>query len=214
MKASVLSFFFLVTFNTSFSQTLAEWTQQKKTQRKYLIQQIAALQTHLQYLKKGYDIAHKGISTVKNIKNGEWDLHKDYFGSLTVVNPAIKNYARVADIVSMQVRMVKQVRSLINECRQRKLLNSGEIDYVVKVCDHLLSECLKNMEELIMVITSGQLEMKDDERIKMIETIYAAMQEKSVFLLSFGNSVTTLSKQRLYDKIELELSEKINDINR
>jgi hypothetical protein len=214
MKASILSFFFLVTFNTSFSQTLAEWTQQKKTQRKYLIQQIAALQTHLQYLKKGYDIAHKGITTVKNIKNGEWDLHKDYFGSLLLVNPAIKNYARVADIISVQVRMVKQVRSLIDECGQRKLLSPGEIDYVVKTCDHLLSECLKNMEELILVITSGQLEMKDDERIKMIETIYAAMQEKSVFLLSFGNSVTTLSKQRLYDKIELELSEKINDINR
>lgn len=214
MKASILSFFFLVTFNTSFSQTLAEWTQQKKTQREYLLHQIAALRTHLLYVKKGYDIAHEGISTIKNIKNGEWDLHRHYFGSLLLVNPAIKNYARVANIVSMQVRIVKQVRSLINECRQRKLLNSGEIDYVVKVCDHLLSECLENMEELILVITSGQLEMKDDERIKMIETIYAALQEKSVFLLSFGNSVTTLSKQRLYDKIELELSEKINDINR
>ena len=214
MKAIILSFFFLVTFNTSFSQTLAEWTQQKKTQRKYLLQQIAALRTHLQYVKKGYDIAHKGLSTIKSIKNGEWDLHKDYFGSLLIVNPAIKNYARVADIISMQVRMVKQVRSLIDECRQGKLLTPGEIDYVVKVCDHLLYECLKNMEELIMVITSGQLEMKDDERIKMIETIYAAMQEKSVFLMGFGNSITMLSKQRLYDKMELEVSEKINDINR
>ena len=214
MKAINLSFFFLVVFNTSFSQTVAEWTQQKETQRKYLLQQIAALRTYLQYVKKGYDIADKGISTVKNIKNGEWDLHKSYFGSLLIVNPAIKNYARVADIISMQIRMAKQVRSLINESKQRKLLNPGEIEYVAKICDHLLSECLKNMDELITVITSGELEMEDDERIKMIETIYTAMQDKSIFLLSFGNSITTLSKQRLHEKLEVEISEKLNAINR
>jgi hypothetical protein len=214
MKAIILSLSFLVMVNGSFSQTVAEWTQQKKTQQKYSIQQIAAFQTYLRHLKNGYDIAHKGISTVKNIKNGEWDLHKDYFGSLAIVNPAIKNYAKVADIISMQIRMVKQVRSLINESRQRKLLNPGEIEYVVKICDHLLSECLKSIEELIMVITSGELEMKDDERIKMIETIYAAMQEKSVFLLSFGNSITMLSKQRLHENLEIEISKKLNATNR
>jgi hypothetical protein len=213
MKA-IISFIFLATLNTCFSQTAAEWTQQKKTQRKYLLQQIAALRTHLQYVKEGYDIAYKGISTVKDIKNGEWDLHKDYFGSLSIVNPVIKNYSRVADIISMQIKMVKQVRSLISESKQRKLLNPGEVEYVGRVCDHLLSECLKNMEELIMVITSGELEMKDDERIKIIEKIYVAMQEKSVFLLSFGNSISVLWKQKLHEKFEVEISEKLNAINR
>ena len=214
MKTIILLLLTLANSGTCFSQTVAEWTEQKKTQRKYLMQQIAAFQTYLRHLKNGYEIAHKGISTVKNIKNGEWDLHKGYFGSLATVHPAIKNYAKVADIISMQIRIIRQVRALINESRQRKLLNAGEIEYVVKICDHLLSECLKSMEELIMVIACGRLEMKDDERIKMIETIYAAIQEKSVFLMGFGNSITMLSKQRLHEKIELEVSEKNNDVNR
>ena len=80
---------------SSFSQTTAEWTQQKKTQIKYLVQQIIAFQTYLIYVKKGYDIAHKGITTVQNIKNGEWNLHKDFFGSLKMVNPSIEKYAKV-----------------------------------------------------------------------------------------------------------------------
>ena len=214
MKTIILLLLSLATSGTCFSQTVAEWAQQKKTQRKYLMQQIAAFQMYLRHLKNGYDIAHTGISTVKNIKNGEWDLHKGYFGSLATVHPAIKNYAKVADIISMQIRIIKQVRALINESRQRKLLNAGEIEYVVKICDHLLAECLKSMENLIMVITSGELEMKDDERIKMIETIYAAMQDKSVFLLSFGNSIAMLSKQRLHEKIEVEISKTLNGINR
>ena len=210
MKTSLLLLLAFVLSNNLFSQTAAEWTQQKKTQRKYLIQQIEALQTYLAYVKKGYDIANKGISTVQTIKNGEWNLHKDFFGSLSVVNPAIKKYAKVADIITMQVRMTKQVRSLLQESKNRGLLNSEEIDYIVKICDHLLSECLKNMDELIVIITSGEVEMKDDERIKRIEGIYTSMQDKSVFVLSFGNSIAMLSKQRVHEKLEVEISKKLD----
>ena len=214
MKTIIILLFALVMSDISLSQTAAEWTQQKKTQRKYLLQQIVALQTYLGYVKKGYDIAHKGISTVQNIKNGEWNLHKDFFSSLSVVNPEIKKYAKVADITAMQVRMVKQVKSLTHESKQGGLLTPEEIDYVVKICDHLLSECQENMDELIRVTTSGELEMKDDERIKRIGLIYTTMQDKSVFLRSFGNSIIMLSKQRWHERLEAEISKKLNGLKR
>ncbi|RYE55108.1 MAG: hypothetical protein EOP48_10895 [Sphingobacteriales bacterium] len=198
--------------NSLLPQTAAEWTQQKKTQRKYLLQQIVALQTYLGYVQKGYNIARKGISTVQNIKNGEWNLHKDFFGSLSIVNPSIRKYTKVADIIAMQVRVSKQVKSLIQESRHRGLLSREEIDYVVKICDHLLAECLKNMDDLTVIITSGELEMKDDERIHRIETIYSNMQDKSVFLLSFGSSVSMLSKQRLHEMFEIELFKELNGL--
>src|SRR5437762_1594743 len=103
MRTTILALFALVLSNISISQTAAEWTQQKRTQKKYLLQQIAALQTYLGYVKKGYGIADKGISTVQMIKNGEWNLHKDFFSSLSLVNPAIKKCGKVADIMTMQV---------------------------------------------------------------------------------------------------------------
>ncbi len=214
MKTIVILLFAVLLSNSSFSQTTAEWTQQKKTQTKYLIQQIEALQTYVDHVKKGYVIANKGISTVQTIKNGEWNLHKDFFGSLSVVNPAIKKYAKLADIISMQGRMTKQVKSLIQESRNGGLLNPEEIDHVVKICDHVLSECLKNMDELTMIITSGELEMRDDERIKRIETIYTTMQDKSVFIQSFGNSITMLARQRIHEKLEVETSKNIHGLNR
>ena len=51
----------IMCFNLCHAQTWAEWFQQKQTQKKYLIEQIAALQVYLGYAKKGYDIASKGI---------------------------------------------------------------------------------------------------------------------------------------------------------
>lgn len=56
-------------------QTFHEWFRQKKTQKKYLIQQIAALKVYLGYVQKGYSIAQKGLTTVSNIKKGNFDLH-------------------------------------------------------------------------------------------------------------------------------------------
>ena len=213
MKNFILLFVGLGYATVSFSQTGAEWTQQKKTQRKYLIKQIMAFQTYLGYLKKGYDIAYKGISNVQNIKNGEWNSHKEFFESLTIVNPEIRKYKKVADIVTMQFRIIKQAKSLINVSKNRQLLKRDEVDHIVRVCANLLSECLKNIDELILVTTSGELEMKDDERIKWIERIYSEMQDKSVFLQSFGNSVTLLCSQKFHEQLEIEMSKRITGIN-
>ena len=39
------------------AQTFAEWFRQSATQKKYLLQQIAALQVYIGYVQKGYSIA-------------------------------------------------------------------------------------------------------------------------------------------------------------
>ena len=212
MTKLLLLILVLVSATSIKGQTTAEWTQQDETQIKYLVEQISAFQTYLGYVKKGYDIAHKGLATVQNIKNGEWNLHKDFFGSLKNVNPSIMGYAKVADIIAMQIKIVKRTKSLINQCGKDGQFTNQEIGYLEKVCDNLLTDCLKNIDELMMVITSGELEMKDDERIKRIEKIYADMQDKQTFLVSFGNKAILLSKQRQHEQNEIFLSEKLNAV--
>ena len=193
------------------SQTWEEWTQQKKTQIKYLVQQIAGFQTYLGYVKQGYEIAQKGITTVQNIKQGEWNLHKDFFGSLEIVNPLIKNSAKVSDIIAMEVGLIKSTNALVRECRQIKEFTFEEMAYLENVCNKLLRESSKNIDELIMIITSGELQMTDDERINRIEKIYKDMQEKQFFIRSFGSSVIGLLKNRSYEKIEIGLSKTLNN---
>ena len=212
MKKIISMLFIMAIIAKANAQTWEEWTEQKETQIKYLVQQIAAFQTYLGYVKQGYEIAHKGISTVQNIKNGEWNLHKDFFGSLKSINPVIKNSAKVADIIVLQDGLVKKSKTLMNECRQNGELTYEEIAYLENICNKLLLESLKNIDELIMVITSGELQMKDDERINRIEKIYADMQEKQVFIRSFGSSLVRLLKSRSHEKFEIELSKTLNHV--
>jgi hypothetical protein len=159
----------LFAIQSSNAQTTDEWLNQSSTQKKYLLQQIAALQVYLGYAKKGYNIVTSGVNTIRNIKNGDLNLHRDFFNRLKNVNPAIHRYAKVADIIAYQVKIIKQTKLVLPQIRETKQFTEAELNYCKQVFDTLLDECIKTVEELILVTTSGELEMKDDERMKRID---------------------------------------------
>ena len=90
-----------------------EWFQQKETQKKYLLQQIAALEIYYDYAKKGYDIASKELGIIRQIKDGDFNLHRDFFNALQRVNPAIANWSRVGEIINLQVKILNTSSRII-----------------------------------------------------------------------------------------------------
>ncbi|MEP7375300.1 MAG: hypothetical protein ABI675_18005 [Chitinophagaceae bacterium] len=194
------------------AQNSQEWTQQRKTQKKYLLQQIAALQVYLGYVKKGYTVAGKGLTTIRNIKNGDFNLHRDFIGSLKQVNPKIKKYTKVVNIIAYQARIIKETKKTLQGIREAGQFTTDELDYCKVVFDNLLEECLKNMDELFLLISSGKLEMKDDERIKRIDALYADMQNKYAFSSSFSDEMGLLSVQRIGEQIEINRSKILNGL--
>ncbi len=194
----------------STAQTTDEWLNQKSTQKKYLLQQIAALQVYIGYEKKGYNIVSGGINTIRNIKNGDFNLHRDFFNRLKNVNPAIRRYAKVADIISYQVKIIKQTKQTLQQVRETNQFTEAELDYCKKVFDNLLDECMKTIDELMLVTTSGELQMKDDERLKRIDKLYADVQDKYSFACSFSEDMGLLAVQRLGEQVEINRSKLIN----
>lgn len=87
-KLLIISIITLSVFAVN-AQTVEEWVSQKKTQIKYLVQQIANLQAQIIQLKKGYDVAKDGWNMIHDMTNGEFTLHKDYFDSLDKPSTAI-----------------------------------------------------------------------------------------------------------------------------
>lgn len=194
------------------AQTSAEWFRQGETQKKYLLQQIAALKIYLGYAEKGYEIASKGINTVRNIKKGEFNHHRDFFVSLKEVNPKISNLAKVADIIAYQLRIVKQCKKSLKSISQSKQFTPEEIDHVKKVIDRLLTECSKTIDELVMVTIAGKVEMTDDERLSRIDGIYKAIQDKYSFSCFYGQEVVLLSAQRLAERFQINRSKLLNGL--
>lgn len=178
--------------SSAYGQTWSEWFKQKKTQKRYLLEQIAALKVYAGYLKKGYEIVDGGISTVRDITKGEFSLHNAFISSLKQVSPAIRNDVRVAEIIALQIGIL----SSFGQVKDREYLSVEDLAYIRLVQGALTLECFNDLEELLLVVTSGKIEMKDNERLERLSGIYENMLEKSVFVRDFCGNIFSLLRQR------------------
>jgi hypothetical protein len=173
------------------------------------IEKLSQFRKILKNMKDGYQIIFKGYTAVKNISQGNFNLHKTFLDGLMQVSPAVKKYKRIADIISYQLRMAKEYKLAFNRFKEEKQFTIAEIDYLGKVYSNLFNESLKSLDELSMVITSGKLRMSDDERLQAIDKIYLSVEEQYSFLKEFTNNTNLLSLQRKAEKAEIELNRKL-----
>jgi hypothetical protein len=199
-------------FSESNAQTFNELLRQKATQRKYLLQQIAALQVYIGYAKKGYNIVGSGINTIRDIKKGELNLHNTFFNSLKSINPKISRYAKVADIITYQIRIIKLAKQTLQSITEANQFTAEEAAYCKKIFDALLDDCVESIDELLTVITPDKLTMKDNERLTRIDKLYLDMQDKFTFCNVMSEDIGILALQRMSEKIEINQSKLINGI--
>jgi hypothetical protein len=190
-------------------QTFNEWFRQKNTQRKYLVQQIAALKVYVNYLKEGYDIAKKGLNIVGDIKQGKFDMDMEYLESLHNVNSAIGSSVRVANVIAYQKAIMIEFRKLEDIAEASDFLSLDEKEYISAVYSNVLSESELSLEELDLVLSNADFEMKDDERIKRVDLLYVDMKDKYSFTKSFSNSTRLLIAQRLKDQQEILVQQEL-----
>ena len=188
-------------------QTFDEWFRQKKTQKKYLIQQIAALKVYLGYLKEGYDIAKKGLTIVGDIKQGKFDLDIEYLASLRSVNPSVSGSAKVVSIAAYQRAIMSEFGELKGKSSQSEFFTNEEKAYIDQVYANMLRESESSVDELGRVLSNSDFEMKDDERMKRVDFLYTDMRDKYAFTKSFSNSTMLLLAQRANDTYELRTEE-------
>jgi len=212
MKKAILAILTTISFIKSNAQTFDEWFKQKKTQKKYLLEQIAALKVYTGYVQKGYSIARKGLTTIGNIKKGDFSLHDGFFSSFKNVNPTVRNYSKIADIITFQVKIHQTFKYTYKYVQSTSLFSTAEIDLIYQVFTNLINNCMVDLNELIAVITANELEMKDDERLERIDAIYTSIQEKYSFAKSFAEEAKVLAMNRTKEKNNIVISRKLYGI--
>lgn len=176
------------------------------------VEKLAQLKQILSDMKKGYEIVSTGYNTIRNISQGNFALHKTFLDGLMEVSPAVKNYKRVSDIIRYQILLVKEYKSAYLRFKQSGNFSPGEVKYLGSVYVGLFKQSLKNVDDLITIITDGSLRMSDDERLKAIDEIYTAMQDKLLFLRHFNKNTTVLAVQRTREKKNVNAAQKLYGI--
>ncbi|MDJ1478844.1 hypothetical protein QNI16_00025 [Cytophagaceae bacterium YF14B1] len=209
-KLCILIGFFSVFTTTIYSQNVKEWLQQKKTQKEYLLKQIAALQVYIKFLKKGYSITKDGLTFIGDIKDKEFSLHKNYFQSLDDVNPTIQKYSKVSAILQLHVVIKGTCKKDSKQIKSSQVLTSDEISYIQRVHERLLSECQQTIDHLSALTTSNTLSMNDANRLSRIDDLYIQMQDHYTFLKHFHSETMILIASRIRSQKDTQTSHTLN----
>lgn len=174
------------------AQTFAEWFKQSSTQKKYLLQQIEALQVYSGYLKKGYSIAKGGLGSISGSLLSENGLHDTYYNELKKVNPMVAKDSRVKEIVRWQ----GDIMLLLNQWVQIDGLTPDEKLYLQQVRSSVYQDCEEVLNNLQNVVSDGKMEMSDADRLKLIGQLHTEMQSNYHFAVGFTVQAKNYAAQR------------------
>lgn len=176
-------------------------------------EKLRQLEEILDNMYRGYKILDKGYTTIKKIAEGNYTIHELFIDGLMAVNPSIRNYKRIPFIIEYQKLLLKEYQRAYNRFRQDPNFKLEEIEYLANVYKFLFDASLRNIDELMMIITATKLSMSDDERMLAIDRIFFDMEDKLIFLRSFNNNTQLLAIQRARSRNDVETMQKLYGVD-
>src|ERR1700712_1618677 len=65
------------------------------------IEKLTQMKSILSDMKTGYQIYQQGYGSISSLSKGNFDLRSVYLNGLMAVSPGVRNYGRVAEIISI-----------------------------------------------------------------------------------------------------------------
>jgi len=169
------------------------------------VKKLEQLRSILTDMKKGYVILQTGYGAIRDISQGSFTLHQTFLDGLLAINPALRQYDRVADILASQQRLLYEYREASRQFREAGVFSPAELHYIGQVYENLAARSLRQLEELTLVLTAGKLRMQDDERLALIDRIYQETNDGLVFLRHFNRLAKLLSLQRIQEQNNIRI---------
>jgi uncharacterized protein (UPF0297 family) len=159
-------------------------------------EKLTELKAILQDMYKSYEILDKGYSDIRDIVQGNFNMHKIFLDGLLAVSPAVRNYSRVVDIINTEYTIVSEYKANYGRFVAGGHFTVQELDYINKLYSALFNKSLNCVNELVMVLTADQLRMSDAERLRSIDRVYSDITGQLRVLRTFSNSTSLQAIQR------------------
>lgn len=167
------------------------------------IEKLTQFKAILSDMQQGYSILTQGYGKVKDLSQGNFNLHSVFLDGLMQVNPEVAKYIRVADIIADETSILSEYKKAYNQFQNSGRFNANELGYLAKVYGQVTSAALNDVNDLANIITASKLRMSDDERLSAIDRIYASSNDKISFLRDFNRRTNILLIQRQKEQNEV-----------
>lgn len=178
------------------------------------IEKLLQLKKILENMYTGYKILTEGYNKVKNIAEGNYKIHELFMDGLMVVNPKVKGYKRVFDIIEYQKKILKEYKSAYKRFSSSEEFSLEELNYLSKVYGNLSKSSIENVNGLIMIITASKLRMNDGERLQRIDALFEQVQDQLTFLRQFNNQTAILALQRYREQNDINVLKRLHGVEK
>ena len=166
------------------------------------LEQLAALKGYIHTAEEGYRIVTDGLHVIGDIKGGEVDLHRLFFGSLRTVDEAVGNNPELTAAYEEAAATKQLFDQAVTTYAASGWLHPQEEQYVAGVGKKVVDELDRQVAALRTLTRDEALSMTDGERLRGIQDIRAAIHwqyiQVAVFLVDVGSLVTGRAKEQTY----------------
>lgn len=163
--------------------------------------QIQRLQNKTIWLQNAQKTLENTMSKLKLDEISDWTerqrtLYKDYFEELNKVKSLISYYQRIREITGKQARLVADYKRAWSLFKDDKRFSASELAYMGQVYEGILNETIKNIDQIMLVVTSFHTQMTDAKRMEIINAAADKVDENYTDLKTFNQQNALLSIQR------------------
>lgn len=173
-----------------------EWFRQKKTEKRYLVDNIVHLQVYLGLLKDGYRLTKNGLHWIDEAKRGEFRLHELFYQSLKTVNPLVLKDSSINECLDHHAFITRTCRELQRRTDTSQVLRPGQRELAAQVISRLQTAMAAQLDELYAVLRDDHLQLTDDERLKHLRAMEQDAGKCAAFIAGFSTQMISLIDQR------------------
>lgn len=162
---------------------------------------IQRQQNKVIWLQNAQKVIENAMSKMKLDQISDWtdrqrQQYQQYFDELWRVKAMVSYYKRLAEITQKQILLVQEFERTWSLLKSDKHFTAEEIEYMGRVYSGILKETVKNVDQLMMVVSSFRTQMSDAKRLELINEAADRVDENYDDLRRFNNENKVLSLTR------------------
>lgn len=162
---------------------------------------VQRLQNETIWLQNAQKVLENQLSKLKLGEIADWtgkqkELYSQYYEELWKVKSAIAYYMRLKDLTLRQVDIVSEYKWAWGLLSRDPHFSVEELSAMEKVYTGILDESLKNVDQLLVVVSSFKTQMSDAGRLELVSSAAEAMEGNYQALKKYNRENCMLSIQR------------------
>jgi len=162
---------------------------------------VQRLQNETIWLQNAQKVLENQLSKLKLGEIADWTgkqkaLYGQYYEELWKVKSAILYYQRLRDLTGQQVQMVEEYKRAWNLFQKSGHFSPVELSAMEKVYSGILEVSVKNVDQILGIVSSFKTQMSDAARLELIVAAADAAEANRRDLKRFNRENSLLSVQR------------------